>query len=63
VTPTNFEKIELISIPKDIVAIRKNDLKEALKLRLEVRNQFRSLLDNGYQVVGFTENSEYKLSK
>lgn len=63
VTPTNFGKIELISIPKDIVLIRKNNLKEALKLRLAVRNQFKSLLDNGYQVIGFTENSEYKLGK
>ena len=63
VTPTNFEKIELISIPKDIVLIRKNNLNEALKLRIEVRNRFRSLLDNGYQVIGFTENSEYRLGK
>ncbi|MFM7981446.1 MAG: hypothetical protein ACKPKO_19230, partial [Candidatus Fonsibacter sp.] len=47
VTPTNFEKNELISIPKDIVLIRKNNLNEALKLRIEVRNRFRSLLDNG----------------
>ena len=59
----NFEKLELISIPKEIVAIRKKDLKEALKLRFEVREKFIDLLKNGYHVIGFTENSEYQLGK
>ncbi len=59
----NFEKLELISIPNDIVAIRKKELKEALKLRFEVREKFIDLLKNGYQVIGFNKNSEYELGK
>ena len=59
----NFEKLELISIPKDIVDIRKKDLNEALKLRFEVREKFIDFLKNGYQVIGFNINSEYELGK
>ena len=57
------DSVELIAIPKDIVAIRKNNLNEAREVRQNVRRKFQELLNSGYKVIGFTSNSEYKLAK
>ena len=57
------DNVELIAIPKDIVAIRKNNLNEAREVRQNVRKRFQDLLSSGYKVIGFTNNSEYKLAK
>jgi predicted GNAT superfamily acetyltransferase len=63
VDQTKKDNLELIAIPKDIVAIRKNNLNEAREVRQNVRKRFQDLLSAGYKVVGFTNNSEYKLAK
>jgi predicted GNAT superfamily acetyltransferase len=60
---TNKDDVQLIAIPKDIVAIRKNNLNEAREVRQNVRKRFQDLLSTGYKVIGFTNNSEYKLAK
>jgi predicted GNAT superfamily acetyltransferase len=57
------DSVELIAIPKDVVAIRKNNLNEAREVRQNVRRKFQELLISGYKVIGFTSNSEYKLAK
>ena len=57
------DDVQLIVIPKDIVAIRKNNLNEAREVRQNVRKRFQDLLSTGYRVIGFTNNSEYKLAK
>jgi predicted GNAT superfamily acetyltransferase len=49
----------LISIPEDIVAIREQDMKESLKWRHKVREQFVESLANGGKVIGFSKNNEY----
>ena len=60
---TKKDDVQLIAIPKDIVAIRKNNLNEAREVRQKVRKRFQDLLSSGYKVIGFTNNSEYKLAK
>lgn len=40
-------------IPNNITAIKKSDPKAALELRLKTREQFESLMHQGYVVVGF----------
>ena len=60
---TKKNDVQLIAIPKDIVAIRKNNLNEAREVRQNVRRKFQELLIAGYKVIGFTSNSEYKLAK
>ena len=60
---TKKDDVQLIAIPKDIVAIRKNNLNEAREVRQNVRKRFQDLLSSGYKVIGFTNNSEYKLAK
>jgi predicted GNAT superfamily acetyltransferase len=60
---TKKDDVQLIAIPKDIVAIRKNNLNEAREVRQNVRKRFQDLFSTGYKVIGFTNNSEYKLAK
>ena len=60
---TKKDDVQLIAIPKDIVAIRKNNLDEAREVRQNVRIRFQDLLSAGYKVIGFTSNCEYKLAK
>ena len=49
----------LIKIPKDIVAIRREDISENLKWRHKVREEFMSSFEKGGKVVGFSANNEY----
>lgn len=49
----------LISIPEDIIAIRKRGSAENFKWRHKARNQFMDALAKGGKVIGFSANSEY----
>jgi predicted GNAT superfamily acetyltransferase len=49
----------LIKIPKDIVAIRSEDISENLKWRHKVREEFMRAFEKGGKVVGFSANNEY----
>ena len=67
-SPTPREEIqnppydaELISLPPDIVEIRRTDPELSQKLRLEVRVAFTEALDSGKKVIGFSAHNEYVL--
>jgi predicted GNAT superfamily acetyltransferase len=49
----------LIKIPKDIVAIRSEDMSENLKWRHKVREEFMQAFEKGGKVIGFSANNEY----
>jgi predicted GNAT superfamily acetyltransferase len=50
---------ELISIPEDIVALRRSNPELAGEHRLRVRNSILGALENGQKIVGFSSNNEY----
>jgi predicted GNAT superfamily acetyltransferase len=52
-----------VPIPDDIVEIRRADPQQALRWRLDVREQMTSALDAGYRVVGLSTNSAYLLDQ
>ena len=52
-----------ISVPEDIVELREKNLTEAKVARVRVREEFVSAFNNGYKVVGFSDEVGYVLTK
>lgn len=52
-----------IEIPPDIVEIRKVDIEQNLKIRMQVRESFLKAFEDGYFVSGFSDRLGYILSK
>lgn len=51
----------LIPIPENIVGMRRKNLDDARRTRIEFRNHFLSAISKGAKVIGFSSNGEYVL--
>lgn len=52
---------ELIVVPEDVNMLRESDPERAGRKRLTVRDQFQSLIAQGYQIAGMSRSREYVL--
>lgn len=60
ITDPHFDA-QIISLPSDIVDVRRQDPELSMKYRLEVRDAFTSAFAEGKKVIGFTAQNEYIL--
>lgn len=53
----------LVEIPEDIVSLRSNDMESARKWRVQVREELEPRLRDGFKIVGFSKERQYRLRK
>ena len=63
ITTTIGDDAITISIPEDVLKLRKENLVDAKSVRVRVRQQFQAAFREGYKVLGFSEEVGYVLVK
>lgn len=53
----------LVEIPEDIISLRKSDMASAKRWRIKVREELEPRLRDGFKILGFTEERQYRLKK